>query len=72
MVSSATAPMSAFSGGLITNRCLANSIENDLLKPSTSSEGAAAAIKKMKPTPRRGARPSGISAPSIATMARSD
>lgn len=47
MVSSATAPMSAMTGGLIQNRCLKNSIENAIAnKPPTSSEGAAARIKK--------------------------
>ncbi len=47
MVSSATAPMSAMTGGLIQNRCLANSIANDIANmPATSSGGAAARIKK--------------------------
>ncbi len=47
MVSSATVPMSAMTGGLMPNCCLKNSIENDIAKkPPTSSEGAAARIKK--------------------------
>jgi hypothetical protein len=47
MLSGAAGPLSMYSGGLITNRCLANSIAIDLAtKSPTSSEGAAAAIKK--------------------------
>jgi hypothetical protein len=39
--------MAAMSGGLITNRCAKNAIDNDIAnKPPDSSEGAAARIKK--------------------------
>ena len=39
--------MSAMSGGLMANRCMQNSIANDIAnKPADSSEGAAARIKK--------------------------
>jgi hypothetical protein len=47
LTSGAAGPMSAISGGLITNRCAANSIMNDLAnQPLDSAEGAAAAIKQ--------------------------
>jgi len=47
LVSGASGPISAASGGLIQNRCLKNAIENDIAKKAPdSSEGAAARIKK--------------------------
>jgi hypothetical protein len=47
MVSSAAAPMAAMSGGLMANRCMQNSIANDIANnPADSSQGAAARIKK--------------------------
>jgi hypothetical protein len=49
LTSGAAGPMSTFSGGLIQNRCAQNAIDNvlnDPTKSSTSSEGAAARIKK--------------------------
>lgn len=47
LTSGAAGPMTAMSGGLITNRCAKNAIDNDIAKkPADSSEGAAARIKK--------------------------
>jgi hypothetical protein len=46
MISGAAGPMSMYSGGLIKNCCALNAIQMDLAKDATSSEGAAARIKK--------------------------
>ena len=46
MVSGMAAPMSMMSGGMMRNCCALNAIEQDLKKDATSSEGAAARIKK--------------------------
>jgi hypothetical protein len=47
LTSGAAGPLSAMSGGLISNRCAKASIQNDIdNNPPGSSEGAAAAIKK--------------------------
>lgn len=45
MINGFAGPMSAMTGGLVQNRCVKNTIENDLKKPADSPAGAAARIK---------------------------
>jgi len=46
LASGASGSLSMMSGGLFTNRCATNALAKDLEKSATSSEGAAARIKK--------------------------
>jgi hypothetical protein len=45
LTSGASGPFSLMSGGLVKNRCLQNSILNDLKKPADAPEGLAARVK---------------------------